>query len=115
MMVGTTAGMGQTSSTVIEVRLVLSKLNCKNASRHEEPDLCNKERLYLSSLILLSFFLSLGSDISCTDLTYRCKNNKCISKVNPECDGTQDCDDGSDEENCGMLQARSQWAHVLYV
>uniref|UniRef100_A0A3Q1EXS1 ST14 transmembrane serine protease matriptase a n=1 Tax=Acanthochromis polyacanthus TaxID=80966 RepID=A0A3Q1EXS1_9TELE len=36
----------------------------------------------------------------CTDLTFRCKNNKCISKVNPECDGAQDCEDGSDEENC---------------
>lgn len=42
--------------------------------------------------------------MTCTDLTYRCKNNKCISKVNPECDGTKDCDDGSDEENCGMFK-----------
>ncbi|XP_069577089.1 ST14 transmembrane serine protease matriptase a [Brachyistius frenatus] len=40
------------------------------------------------------------TDIQCTDLTYRCKNNKCISKVNPECDGEQDCEDGSDEDNC---------------
>ncbi|XP_076002095.1 ST14 transmembrane serine protease matriptase a [Genypterus blacodes] len=39
-------------------------------------------------------------DVRCTDLTYRCKNNKCISKVNPECDGTLDCEDGSDEANC---------------
>ncbi|KAL6115783.1 st14 [Pungitius sinensis] len=36
----------------------------------------------------------------CSDLTYRCKNDKCISKVNPECDGEPDCTDGSDEENC---------------
>ncbi|KAK9521210.1 hypothetical protein VZT92_021034 [Zoarces viviparus] len=41
-----------------------------------------------------------STDVSCTDLTYRCKNNKCISKVNPECDDTPDCEDGSDEENC---------------
>ncbi|XP_075956494.1 ST14 transmembrane serine protease matriptase a [Anarhichas minor] len=41
-----------------------------------------------------------GTDVSCSDLTYRCKNNECISKVNPECDNTPDCEDGSDEENC---------------
>ncbi|XP_029301572.1 ST14 transmembrane serine protease matriptase a [Cottoperca gobio] len=41
-----------------------------------------------------------STDIHCTDITYKCKNNKCISKVNPECDGTEDCEDGSDEENC---------------
>uniref|UniRef100_A0AAX7VL81 Matriptase n=1 Tax=Astatotilapia calliptera TaxID=8154 RepID=A0AAX7VL81_ASTCA len=38
--------------------------------------------------------------VGCTDFTYKCKDNKCISKVNPECDGTPDCGDGSDEENC---------------
>ncbi|XP_041850067.1 ST14 transmembrane serine protease matriptase a [Melanotaenia boesemani] len=38
--------------------------------------------------------------VPCTDVNYRCKNDKCISKVNPECDGTSDCADGSDEENC---------------
>lgn len=41
-----------------------------------------------------------GSGVTCTDETYKCKNNKCISKVNPECDGQEDCEDGSDEENC---------------
>ncbi|XP_071372593.1 ST14 transmembrane serine protease matriptase a [Centroberyx affinis] len=40
------------------------------------------------------------SDVTCSDVTYKCKNNKCISKVNPECDGTADCEDGSDEANC---------------
>lgn len=48
--------------------------------------------------------LTIG-ETSCNDLTFKCKNNKCISKVNPECDGTKDCEDGSDEENCGMSQS----------
>uniref|UniRef100_A0A8C6KT46 ST14 transmembrane serine protease matriptase a n=1 Tax=Nothobranchius furzeri TaxID=105023 RepID=A0A8C6KT46_NOTFU len=43
-----------------------------------------------------------NTDVTCTSLTYKCNNNKCISKVNPECDGTPDCEDNSDEENCGM-------------
>ncbi|KAK0151377.1 Suppressor of tumorigenicity 14 protein [Merluccius polli] len=38
---------------------------------------------------------------SCSDVTYKCKNQMCINKQNPECDGTRDCADGSDEENCG--------------
>lgn len=44
--------------------------------------------------------------MACTDLTYKCKNNKCISKKNPECDDKPDCDDRSDEENCGMTSKR---------
>ncbi len=59
--------------------------------------------------------LSVVSGVSCTDLTYRCKNNKCINKVNPECDGTQDCEDGSDEENCGMLQQKLRGCSVFWL
>ena len=59
-----------------------------------------------SSRSVLEFFLSLFSSTAtrttCTELTYKCKNNLCISKVNPECDGQDDCEDKSDEENCGM-------------
>lgn len=43
---------------------------------------------------------SKGSAVACTDETYKCKNNKCISKPNPECNGQDDCEDGSDEDNC---------------
>uniref|UniRef100_A0A8C5PQR1 Suppressor of tumorigenicity 14 protein homolog n=1 Tax=Leptobrachium leishanense TaxID=445787 RepID=A0A8C5PQR1_9ANUR len=42
---------------------------------------------------------------SCSDLAYKCKNNECITKSNPECDSVKDCSDGSDEDtdtcNCG--------------
>lgn len=56
----------------------------------------------------LNSSLPADSGVSCTELTYKCKNNKCISKVNPECDGTPDCEDGSDEENCGKLRGLVQ-------
>ncbi|TRY87416.1 hypothetical protein DNTS_013896 [Danionella cerebrum] len=38
--------------------------------------------------------------VSCSHHTYKCKNNKCISKINPMCDGEADCEDGSDEAQC---------------
>ncbi|MGH0136843.1 UNVERIFIED_CONTAM: hypothetical protein FKN15_020358 [Acipenser sinensis] len=41
--------------------------------------------------------------IDCTEFSYKCKNNQCINKKNPECDGVEDCADRSDEAacNCG--------------
>nr|XP_046172952.1 ST14 transmembrane serine protease matriptase b [Oncorhynchus gorbuscha] len=38
--------------------------------------------------------------LQCSEYTYKCKNNMCISKLNPECDEEEDCDDGSDEADC---------------
>ncbi|KAM9853373.1 ST14 transmembrane serine protease matriptase a [Aulostomus maculatus] len=54
-----------------------------------------------------------GTAVSCSDLTYRCKNNKCISKVNPECDGTSDCEDGSDEENCDCGRSMFKTSRIV--
>uniref|UniRef100_A0A8B9FBV2 Peptidase S1 domain-containing protein n=1 Tax=Amazona collaria TaxID=241587 RepID=A0A8B9FBV2_9PSIT len=38
--------------------------------------------------------------VTCKEYTYKCRNGRCISKQNPECDGEQDCEDNSDEDNC---------------
>ncbi|XP_067826897.1 suppressor of tumorigenicity 14 protein homolog [Heptranchias perlo] len=43
---------------------------------------------------------AIESSVPCTPYTYTCKNHLCIQKKNPECDGTRDCADGSDEQNC---------------
>uniref|UniRef100_A0A665V929 Suppressor of tumorigenicity 14 protein homolog n=1 Tax=Echeneis naucrates TaxID=173247 RepID=A0A665V929_ECHNA len=50
---------------------------------------------------------------SCTDFTYKCKNNQCISKSNPECDGTPDCEDGSDEENCDCGRSMFKTSRIV--
>ncbi|XP_068440802.1 ST14 transmembrane serine protease matriptase a [Clinocottus analis] len=51
--------------------------------------------------------------VSCSDVTYKCKDNKCISKVNPECDGTQDCEDGSDEQNCDCGRSMFKTSRIV--
>ncbi|TNN02445.1 hypothetical protein fugu_009932 [Takifugu bimaculatus] len=37
---------------------------------------------------------------SCSDFTYKCKNEVCINKLNAECDRIKDCSDNSDEATC---------------
>lgn len=54
-----------------------------------------------------------SSSVRCTDLTFKCKNNMCISKVNPECDGVEDCKDGSDEENCDCGRSMFKTSRIV--
>lgn len=39
--------------------------------------------------------------MTCEDSTFRCENQKQCVKMSYVCDGDQDCDDYSDEKNCG--------------
>lgn len=61
----------------------------------------------------LPFYLFSANSVACTSYTYKCKNNECVSKTNPECDGDNDCSDGSDEENCGKLLISKMKSVVL--
>uniref|UniRef100_A0A7N5ZPK6 Suppressor of tumorigenicity 14 protein homolog n=1 Tax=Anabas testudineus TaxID=64144 RepID=A0A7N5ZPK6_ANATE len=54
-----------------------------------------------------------SASTTCSELTFKCKNNVCISKVNPECDGIQDCPDGSDEENCDCGKNRFKSSRIV--
>ncbi|XP_057684920.1 suppressor of tumorigenicity 14 protein homolog [Corythoichthys intestinalis] len=56
---------------------------------------------------------SSSGSVACTDLTFKCNNNKCISKVNPECDGDQDCEDGSDEINCDCGRSKFKSTRIV--
>ncbi|XP_003223223.2 suppressor of tumorigenicity 14 protein [Anolis carolinensis] len=42
--------------------------------------------------------------VPCQEYTYKCRNNLCVNKRNPECDGKKDCSDNSDEDNCNCGQ-----------
>ncbi|XP_077397964.1 ST14 transmembrane serine protease matriptase a [Festucalex cinctus] len=56
---------------------------------------------------------SASGSVACTDLTFRCKNNKCISKINPECDDIKDCDDGSDEDDCDCGRSKFKTSRIV--
>lgn len=59
--------------------------------------------MLLKLLSVLILCVSCGSALAvqqCSEFTFLCKNGLCISKVNPECDGVADCEDGSDEDKC---------------
>lgn len=51
----------------------------------------------------------------CSSSSYKCANGKCVSKVNPECDGVKDCYDGSDELRCGTGIAQVPHLIPLYL
>ncbi|XP_047443765.1 transmembrane protease serine 9 [Mugil cephalus] len=60
----------------------------------------------ISAIILLGAsgksFYAIGDDMTtrCPDNTFTCDNGECVTKLNPECDFTPDCADGSDETRC---------------
>ncbi|XP_013929199.1 PREDICTED: suppressor of tumorigenicity 14 protein-like [Thamnophis sirtalis] len=52
--------------------------------------------------------------VTCQAYTYKCRNNLCVSKKNPECDGAADCSDKSDEENCNCgIRAYSKQSRIV--
>lgn len=42
--------------------------------------------------------------INCTGY-FQCSATSCIKKVNPECDGVQDCPNNADEQNCSKVES----------
>uniref|UniRef100_A0A8C2Z469 ST14 transmembrane serine protease matriptase a n=1 Tax=Cyclopterus lumpus TaxID=8103 RepID=A0A8C2Z469_CYCLU len=87
------------------------QITCKNAKCVSEKNRCDGTDNCGDGSDELDCGRSM--DLKCSDLTYRCKNNKCISKVNPECDGTQDCEDGSDEQNCDCGRSMFKTSRIV--
>ncbi|XP_037626594.1 transmembrane protease serine 9 [Sebastes umbrosus] len=60
----------------------------------------------INAIILLGAsgksFYAIGDEMiaRCPDNTFTCDNGECVTKLNPECDFSPDCADGSDEARC---------------
>lgn len=51
--------------------------------------------------VVVSQSLPAAATGTCSEFTYKCKNQVCINKLNAECDRIDDCSDKSDEAACG--------------
>lgn len=66
-------------------------------------------KCYFHVLFSSNFFLSFTGNVidedddQCAENEFMCDHDKCILKVQ-ECDGTVDCNDGTDELNCPQHQ-----------
>ncbi|XP_019750466.1 suppressor of tumorigenicity 14 protein homolog isoform X2 [Hippocampus comes] len=82
---------------VVDCQDSSDEMNCTRACEH-----LGKNHHFLPPL---DFWvsLSLPADVkACSSSSlYKCANGKCVTKLNPECDGFKDCQDGSDELRCG--------------
>ena len=70
---------------------------------HSKSDVCINGKPFQTLPIKLT---------TCTKEEYTCDNGKCIPSDN-RCDQARNCDDGSDEENCQLVQMRKNYNKKL--
>lgn len=58
--------------------------------------------LTTDNYIICSLLLS---ETTCSEIRYQCNSGSCIMKKNAKCDGVHDCQDHSDEADCGERSA----------